>query len=153
MYKCIVLLLVLMLGINMLAAQEDEYYVEDSDTLVSEESVEVEQSPLILNKYIVALISLAFIAALYYLFLSFFPRVLEKGENPLAGAATQCMKFALASACVILLALFALSGFVFSNLKDTFIANLGFLIFIGLVWFVYFVVTISNKNKGGSNAR
>lgn len=155
MYKFIAFFIVLLLCISMLAAQEDVVYDESGDQVYNDQEPEdVEPvTPVVINKYIVALVSLVFIVALYYLFLSLYPKLLENNVGPLAGAATQCLRFALLSAVVILFALFALSGFVMANIRETLEANLGFIIFITVVWFVYLIITISNKSKGGSNAR
>jgi flagellar biosynthesis protein FlhB len=102
------------------------------------------------NKYLVLALSLFVIIVFYFLLLSHFPNLLAKGINPLTAAATQCLRFSLISAVVILLAIFAMSGFDFSYIGSTFTNNVGLIIFIAVVWLIYLTISISNKSKGAA---
>ncbi|NMD12801.1 MAG: hypothetical protein GYA77_04560 [Candidatus Cloacimonetes bacterium] len=147
MHKFIILMLVLLLGVSFMFAQDTDYY-EDQDMETEYESSDEEVGDLLLNKYVVALLCLIFMVGFYVLLLSYYPRLLDKGMSPLAAAATQCLRWSLIVALIIVLGLLALSGFSFSNFAATLANNLGFIIFIVVLWFAYLIIILSNKSKG-----
>ena len=69
-------------------------------------------------------------------------------HEPSTAAATQCLRWSLIVALIIVLGLLALSGFSFSNFAATLANNLGFIIFIVVLWFAYLIIILSNKSKG-----
>ncbi len=150
MSKITALLLILSLCIGFLPAQEVEYY-EDNDSIEQtqeQQTNEIGATPQ-LNKYVVMLVSVVFIIVFYILLLSLYPKKLAKGLNPLTAAANQCMIFTLVTGIIIFLALLAISGFVFSCFWDTILNNIWYIALIFVIWLIYLVITISNKNKGG----
>lgn len=149
MHKCIVLLLIALFSFSIVYAQYDENNSTESDTGTTD-VMETSQGNLTVlpSKFVIALLSIILMVGFYFLLLSNFSSILDKDISPLTAAATQCLKFCFLVALILLLALFALSGFVFSNLGQTFANNLGMIIFIAVIWFAYFIITISNKGKG-----
>jgi|LSQX01.2.fsa_nt_gb hypothetical protein len=145
MRKLFIVFLIFIVGIGFLGAQtaDDDYYSDENDTA----EVGVPSPP---NKYLILALSLFILIGFYFLLLSQYPNLLARGVNPLTAAASQCLNFSLISAAVILLALFAMSGFHFSNIGATLMNNSGLVIFIAVVWFLYFIISVSNKNKGAS---
>lgn len=146
MHKFIILMLVLLLGVSFVFAQDMDY--DEGQEAEAEEDLEQDAGTLFRNKYVVALLSLVFMVGFYVLLLSFYHRLLDKGMSPLAAAATQCLRWSLIVALIIVLGLLALSGFSFSNFGATLAGNLGFIIFIVVVWFAYLIIILSNKSKG-----
>jgi NADH:ubiquinone oxidoreductase subunit 5 (subunit L)/multisubunit Na+/H+ antiporter MnhA subunit len=148
-----ILLLILTLSFGTLWAQYDSYneteYVTDTDNIQPDSSQEAGMTAMA-NKYIVILICVVFMIGFYFLLLSHFPKLLDKGLSPLTAAATQCIYFSLISALIILIGVFALSGFSLSSFKQIVIDNIGFMVLILVIWFIYLIIAISNKNKGES---
>lgn len=152
MLKLTVVILILIIGIGLLGAQstdyyDDEYYPDSEEQEIDTTDVGVPNPP---NKYLVLALSLFVIVGFYFLLLSHYPNLLARGINPLTAAATQCLYFSLISAAVILVALFAMSGFAFDYIGATLQSNIGLVLFIAVIWFIYFIVTISNKSKGAA---
>lgn len=152
MRKMLILSLIVLMGTGLLSAQET---IDNDDSVYYEETVNEEDAtdvgvPNPPNKYLVLALSLFVIIVFYFLLLSHFPNLLAKGINPLTAAATQCLRFSLISAVVILLAIFAMSGFDFSYIGSTFASNVGLIIFIAVIWLIYLTITISNKSKGAA---
>ncbi|MDY0126597.1 MAG: hypothetical protein RBR69_00475 [Candidatus Cloacimonadaceae bacterium] len=152
MRKMLILALIVLMGTGLLSAQEtsdndDSVYYEETVNEDATTDVGVPNPP---NKYLVLALSLFVIIVFYFLLLSHFPNLLAKGINPLTAAATQCLRFSLISAVVILLAIFAMSGFDFSYIGSTFTNNVGLIIFIAVVWLIYLTISISNKSKGAA---
>lgn len=148
MIKCLLFLLLLLICIGTLWAQYD--YI-DSESDSNELGTPVETgTDNIPNKYIVISLCVIFIAGFYFLFLGYFPNLLDTGLSPLTAASMQCIRFSIISALIILLGVYALSGFALSNFMQIILNNIGFMSMIVVVWFVYLIIAISNKSKGDS---
>ena len=146
MHKFIILMLVLLLGVSFMFAQDTDYY-EDQDMETEYESSDEEVGDLLLNKCGGPLVS-DFHGWVLCAIAQLLPPSAGQRHEPLAAAATQCLRWSLIVALIIVLGLLALSGFSFSNFAATLANNLGFIIFIVVLWFAYLIIILSNKSKG-----
>ena len=133
MRKLLVLLIVLLISFSLLMAQYFDDF-EDDEIGASGQS----------SKYIIYVLFIIVSLAVYYLFLSQYPKLLSMGKNPLEAAASQCLKFSGIVFLLLIVMFLSLNGFEMSNAYNT-LRDPWLIVFL-ILWVVYLIAAMSNKS-------